>query len=58
MQKGSTLVPLSFEAVGRHIKVTIGIGRGKKQYERRAELKKRANDRDIAREMKEKVRIR
>jgi len=57
-QKGNTLVPLALELAGRNIKLSLGIGRGKKQYERRAELKKRANDRDIAREMKEKIRIR
>jgi SsrA-binding protein len=57
-QKGQTLVPLSFELVGRHIKLNVGIGRGKKQYERRAELRKKAVERDIAREVKEKVRLR
>lgn len=57
-QKGLTLVPLSFELAGRHIKLNLGIGRGKKQYERRAELRKKAVERDIAREIKEKVRLR
>lgn len=56
-QKGNTLVPLSFELAGRHIKLNVGIGRGKKQFERRAELRKRAVERDVAREIKQKVRF-
>lgn len=56
--KGVSLIPLSFDLVGRHIKVKIGVARGKKQFERRAELKKRAIERDVQREMKEKVKIR
>jgi SsrA-binding protein len=56
--KGHTLVPLSFELVGRVIKLKFGIARGKKQYERRSELKKKAIQRDIEREVRDKVRIR
>lgn len=55
--KGRTLVPLAFESVGRHIKLSFAIARGKKQYERRAELKKKAIERDVAREIKQKVRF-
>lgn len=57
-QKGQTLVPLSLELIGRYIKLNLGVGRGKKQYERRAELRRRAVERDVARELKEKVRLR
>jgi SsrA-binding protein len=56
--KGYTLVPLSFELVGRMIKLKFGLARGKKQYERRAELKKKAVERDIQREVRDRVRIR
>lgn len=56
--KGYTLVPIAFELVGKHIKLHFALGRGKKQYERRAELKRRAVERDIQRELKEKVRLR
>jgi SsrA-binding protein len=56
-QKGIVLVPLAFELKGKHIKVSIGLGRGKKQFERRADLKKRAVERDVARELKQKVRL-
>lgn len=56
--KGVSVVPLSFELLGRHVKVKLGVARGKKQFERRADLKKRAIERDIQREMKQKVKIR
>lgn len=51
-QKGWALVPLSFEVVGRNIKVLVGLARGKKLHEKRAELKKKAIQRDVDRELK------
>ncbi len=51
-QKGRTLVPLSFSLAGRRIKIEVGVGRGLKQHEKREKLKKRAIERDIARETK------
>ncbi|MBW7943986.1 SsrA-binding protein SmpB [Patescibacteria group bacterium] len=57
-QKGLSLIPLQFELVGKNIKLRFALARGKKQYERRAELRKKAIERDIQREMKSKVRIR
>ena len=51
-QKGRTLVPLAINLVGRHIKLEVGVGRGLKQHEQRAKLKKRDLERDLAREMK------
>lgn len=55
-QKGMTLIPLSFELVRNQIKLTIGVARGKKQFERRAELKSRAIDRSLARRVKQQYR--
>jgi len=55
-QKGNTLVPLALEVLGRNIKLRFGIGRGKKQFEKRAVMKERAIKRDIDQEMKEKFR--
>ncbi len=52
MQKGATLVPLSFDLEHNKIKLTIGLARGKKQYERRDELKSRAIDRALAKKVK------
>jgi len=57
-QKGSALVPLAFELVGKMIKLKIGVGRGKKQYEKRAAIKQRDVERDIRAELKDKVRLR
>jgi SsrA-binding protein len=45
-QKGISLIPIAFELAGRNIKVLIGVGRGKKQFEKRAVIKAR----DLARE--------
>lgn len=57
-QKGNALVPLAIEAQGRQLKLKIGVGTGKKQHEKRAELKKKAIERDVSRELKEKIRLR
>ncbi len=57
-QKGSVLIPLAFELEGNTIKVKVGVGRGKKQFEKRAATKQRDIERDIRREVKDKVRLR
>jgi SsrA-binding protein len=57
-QKGNVLIPLAFTLEGNTIKVTVAVGRGKKQFEKRAQLKQRDIERDIRREVKEKVRLR
>jgi len=51
-QKGWTLVPLSFELVGRNVKLNIGLGRGRQEFEKRDKLKKRALKREIQKEIK------
>lgn len=51
-QKKRALVPLYFETVGRTIKLTFGVGRGLKQYEKRERIKKRDQERDMRRELK------
>ena len=51
-QKGRALVPLSFELLGRNIKLVFGIGRGLKLYDKRDKAKKRTIERDIQRQMK------
>lgn len=52
-QKGRALVPLSFELLGRNIKLVFGIGRGLKLYDKREKMKERTIERDIQRQMKE-----
>lgn len=51
-QKGLTIVPISMYNKGRNIKVKIGIARGKKQYDKREDLKKKHSKRDIERTLK------
>lgn len=46
-QQGQTIVPLEILTRGRYIKVRISIGRGKKLYDKRQTLKKRAEDRTM-----------
>lgn len=47
-----TIVPLSMYSSKNIIKVEIGLAKGKKQYDRRREIKKREQDREIARMLK------
>lgn len=51
-QKGYSLIPLKIYFKGGRAKVEIGIGRGKRQYEKRESIKKREADREIERAMK------
>jgi SsrA-binding protein len=48
-QAGSTIVPLELMTRGRYIKLKIAVGRGKKRYDKRETLKRRQQERDIAR---------
>ncbi len=49
---GMTIVPTKLITTGRFIKVVIALGKGKKLYDKRQTLKKRAEARDIHRELK------
>lgn len=48
-EQGRTIVPLEFLTQGRHIKLRIAVGKGKKRYDKRQSLKKRDQERDIKR---------
>lgn len=50
--KPLTLVPLRLFFQGRWAKCELGIGRGKKEWEKREDIKKRDVDREIARSLK------
>ena len=52
-QKGLTIVPISLYTKGRNIKVSLGIARGKKKYDKRETIKKRDTQRDTERELKQ-----
>ena len=51
-EKGLTIIPLSVYTRGRHIKIEVGIGRGKKQYDKRETVKKRERKREAQRAIK------
>jgi len=52
-REGYTLVPLSLYFKGKHVKVALGLCRGKKAYDKRDAIAKRDADRLIDRHMKE-----
>ncbi len=51
-EKGFTLIPLKFYLKDGRVKVELGLCKGKKQYDKREDLKDRDSKRDIAREMR------
>jgi SsrA-binding protein len=48
-QKGLTLVPLALYFRGAHAKLELALGRGRKAYDRREELRRRDAEREMAR---------
>lgn len=55
-EKGITLVPLQVYFKGSLVKVEIGLARGKKLYDKRADIAKKDQRREVAREYKERLR--
>lgn len=51
-QKGLTLVPLKMYLKGGWVKVSLGLGKGKKLHDKRETLKRRQDEREMARAMK------
>ena len=47
--KGNSLVPLSMYWKGGRVKVAIGVGKGKVQFDKREDIKKRDSDRELKR---------
>jgi len=56
VEKGSTLVPLSVYFKRGWAKVQIGVARGKREFDKREDLKRRESQRDIARELSRRRR--
>ena len=52
-EKGLTLVPLRMYPKAHLIKLEIGLGKGKKAFEKRDDLKKRSVQRDLNRDFKQ-----
>lgn len=53
-EKGLTLVPLRLYVKGRLIKLKLGIGRGKKLVDKREDIKRRDQEREIQRDLKDR----
>jgi len=54
-EKGLTLVPLKIYLKERTAKLEIGLGRGKKLYDKRETITRRDSDREIERTLKNRV---
>lgn len=53
-QKGYSLIPISLYFKGSHVKVELGIGKGKKLYDKRQDLAKKDAEKQIAINLKNK----
>jgi SsrA-binding protein len=51
-KEGMTIVPTRLLTAGRYIKLVIALGKGKKNYDKRETLKRRDQERDAKRAMK------
>ncbi len=51
-QSGLSVVPTALLLAGKLIKIEIGIGRGKKRYDKREAIKQRDTNRELARQLK------
>ena len=56
-QQGLTLVPVNLYFKGKWAKLTIGVGKGKKLYDKRQDIAKRSAEKEIAVRLKEKQQI-
>ena len=54
-EQGMAVIPLELYEKRGLVKVKLGIGRGKKKYDKRARIKKREDDRKIARAIRSKI---
>ncbi len=55
-EKGCTLIPLDFYLKNGRVKLTLGVCKGKKMYDKRTSIKERDVQRDIQREFAGKLR--
>ncbi len=53
-QKGCSLVPISMYFKGNLVKLELGIGKGKKLYDKRQDIAKKDAERRIRQQMSEK----
>ncbi len=55
-ERGYTVVPTSVYLKGGRAKIEIALAKGKRQYDKRADLAKRDSDRQISQALKERAR--
>lgn len=55
-QRGYTIIPLSVYLKRNRVKVEIGIGRGRKKYEKKEKIKERDIEREIRRDYKQRIK--
>lgn len=55
-EKGYTLIPLNFYLKNGRVKMTLGVCKGKKQYDKRESIKNRDVQREIQREFSDRLR--
>lgn len=55
-EKGYTLMPLQVYLKGSLVKVQVGLARGKKLYDKREDIAKRDQQRELERDFKQKMR--
>lgn len=53
-EKGLTLVPIRVYTKGRLVKLEFGVGKGKKQFDKRETAKRKEADREIERKLKDR----
>lgn len=53
LEQGLTILPIRVYIKGNLVKVELGLGRGKKKYDKRESIKKRDVERDMRRGLKE-----
>ncbi len=54
-EQGYSLVPTSIYLKGQHIKIELGLAKGKKSYDKRQSIAEASAKREIERKMKEKI---
>ncbi len=52
-QQGMSIIPTKLITTGRYLKVVIALGKGKKNYDKRETIKRRDQDRDTKRAIKQ-----
>ena len=56
-QQGLTLVPINLYFKGKWAKMTIGVGKGKKLYDKRQDIAKRSAEKEMAIRLKERQQM-